>query len=103
MASIRTRTPWAMWKVGAVAALLGGVCLGACGNAKPGEDGNGPGRSNDASAASCANSTDQGCPCSGTGTAACGSVTSQNDGYVSCSEGNRTCTAGTWGPCIPEY
>jgi hypothetical protein len=85
-----------------MAALLVGVGLGACGNGRPTDDGSGPG-SNDASAVTCANSTDQGCPCSGSQTVACGQVSSNNNGYVSCSEGNRTCTGGTWGQCVPAY
>ena len=102
MASTRQRTLWVRWKLGAFVALTAGTLVGACGNSKPADDGNGGG-GNDAAVNACATPS-QGCSCSGDGTtAACGQVVSRSDGYVSCSEGTRTCTGGTWGACVGQY
>ena len=100
----RPRTRWTEWNTGALGALCVGVLLGACGSNQPSADGNTVATGVDASSLSCAGQTFQGCPCSGDGTTAnCGSVVSQNDGYVSCSEGTRACTGGIWGPCVAQY
>ncbi len=46
----------------------------------------------------------EGCPCPKDGvTAACGRVESQSGNYVTCSMGNATCTAGSWGPCVGNH
>ncbi len=44
-----------------------------------------------------------GCPCSTDGAqVACGTVVRQSGSYVTCSEGQRTCTAGKWGTCVGD-
>jgi hypothetical protein len=45
-----------------------------------------------------------GCACDQEGqTTACGSVKEKVDGYVICSEGERTCTSGQWGDCVADH
>ncbi len=44
-----------------------------------------------------------GCPCAGDGTrVACGKVTFKLGNQVGCAYGERTCSAGAWGECLPE-
>ena len=86
--------------------VLGALLLLGCGPAaRPNALGSSPGfdagiRAGDAGACS---SPQQGCPCSVEGaTVGCGSVVTRDGAYVTCSQGNRTCTAGSWGVCLGD-
>jgi hypothetical protein len=103
MASTRSIHALARWKAGAGAALAVGTLVVACGDSRPSQLGNGEIGEEGGPGSSCGSTPAQGCPCTGNTTVACGEVTSTNDGYVSCSEGTRACTGGTWGPCIGLY
>jgi hypothetical protein len=92
------------WSTGAIAALaITATVVSACGSNQL-TDGANNGIGFDAGTADSCARPNQGCPCPGDGQqTACGQVESQNDGYVTCSEGTRTCQGGTWGPCVAQY
>jgi hypothetical protein len=86
---------------------LGGVAsvlLTACGpSQEPGDPGGSQGGP-DASAAGLCATPNTGCPCNDPGqTVDCGSVVQQSGGYVTCSEGTRTCGVGGWGECLGQF
>ncbi len=86
---------------------LGGVAsvlLTACGpSQESGDPGGSPGGP-DASAAGLCATPNTGCPCNDPGqTVDCGSVVQQSGGYVTCSEGTRTCGVGGWGECLGQF
>jgi hypothetical protein len=84
-----------------VVALTIGVLIGACGGPRPADDGNGAGTQNDAAAADPCATPNTGCPCSSAGQSVkCGNVKETYGNFVTCAEGTRACTAGTWGPCV---
>jgi hypothetical protein len=92
------------WSTGAIAALaLTATVVVACSSNNLADTaGNGQGLDS-GSGDPCAR-PNQGCPCSSNGQqAACGQVESQSNGYVTCSEGTRTCNGGSWGPCVAQY
>jgi len=45
----------------------------------------------------------EGCPCTTEGaTTACGTIVRKSGSYVTCSQGERTCTSGKWGTCVGD-
>jgi hypothetical protein len=57
----------------------------------------------DATGVTCGSSPHVGCPCSTNGAqAACGDVVRKSGDYVTCSEGQTTCTNGVWGACVGD-
>ena len=83
--------------------LLCAVLAGCGASQNPDSSGGSTGVDGGVGGGSCA-TPNQGCPCSDPGqTAACGEVVQNSGGYVTCSEGTRTCDNGTWGTCVGQY
>ena len=87
------------WSTAGMVGLVGFVLASACGSPNdastlgdpPSVDGGGGG---------CGGSPSTGCPCATEGQmTACGDVVSQEGSFVTCAEGTRTCTGGSWGAC----
>ena len=97
MASMRTSTRRAKWKVGAFVAATIATLVAACGNSAPPVD-NGAGPSDSSAKLYCYGTPEPGCPCTSAGaTAPCGEPKGGGNGYVVCAEGTTTCTNGVWG------
>jgi len=78
------------------------VALVAACSAKPPNLGDSDGSTQPPGPGTCSDGK-QGCPCTTEGaTAACGDVVRQSGDYVTCSEGNATCTNGKWGACAGD-
>jgi hypothetical protein len=75
-----------------------------CGNpSNPSQLGETTGMDGGTEVPSCA-TPNAGCPCSTEGEqTTCGSVIMKSGDYVTCSEGTRTCTSGSWGSCQGEF
>jgi hypothetical protein len=101
MASMRTSTPWANWKVGAFVAVLAATLVAACGNsAAPPVEGQGSIVQPDGSLLCSTGHPQPGCPCATSGaTSPCGEVKGNNGGYATCQMGTTTCTNGSWSSC----
>jgi regulation of enolase protein 1 (concanavalin A-like superfamily) len=86
------------------AVLLGALFgLAGCSSAGAPSDVNGSTRPDGGGAAGSCVTPASGCPCSTEGaTADCGQVTRVSGNYVTCSEGQTTCTNGSWGACIGD-
>ncbi len=99
MASMRTSTRWAKWKVGAFVAVVTATLVSACGNSAPPVEGTAA--PPDGSLLACTTGHPQpGCPCSAEGTTApCGELKGQNGAYATCQMGTTTCTGGSWSSC----
>jgi hypothetical protein len=94
--TVRAASTWLL----AVGAL---GLLAACGSPNPADLGSSP-AGPDASAAGLCATPNTGCPCSNPGqTVDCGDVVQQSGGYVTCSEGTRTCGTGGWGECVGQF
>lgn len=97
----RTTRRSSTWLV-AVCALVS-LALAACGGGNPADLGSSQGTP-DASAAGLCATPNTGCSCTDPGqTVDCGSVVQQSGGYVTCSEGTRTCGVGGWGECVGQF
>jgi len=88
----------ALWALAAFGAV------GACSSGNPGQIGDQDSSTShlDGGGPNC-NTPEVGCPCTTPGAqAACGQVVRKSGDYVTCSEGQMTCTAGTWGSCVGD-
>jgi len=87
----------ALWALAAFSAV------GACSTGNPALIGDQDGSPTYTDGAPNCNTPEVGCPCATPGAqAACGQVVRKSGDYVTCSEGEMTCTAGTWGSCIGD-
>jgi hypothetical protein len=89
--------------MGAMATLVMVTVVAAC-SSRNFPDGLGSTSDLDSGSVDLCATPNTGCPCSSEGQqVACGKVVSKSGDYVSCSEGTRTCTNGSWGDCIGQY